>query len=410
MPKILGLHAAWLLAVILYAAPAYTEIDDQATPDSQEADAEPVITSIFGIEPLKRYDLPFKDNYPTGSFEILPDHRFLFIGKCGTVYFAKLDQALELTSSPRYLRRDATLGEADPQTDSIKSPLVYCYELSGVKDSLLVGDHLYVAYSAWDETQNGVRLAVSEFRLDLEHNELAFVRDIFASQPAVKEPILGHQVGGKLALGENDKTLFLATGDFSRPEFVQNPDTTIGKVIRIDLDSLKAENYATGIRSPSGGLFYDREARELWLSEHGPKGGDEINLIKRGRNYGWPLVSYGTIYERGGMGNYYGNKLNTHEGYEKPAMTFVPSIGVGPIARYPATGKNEYWENDYFVAGMAALKLLRIRKEGEHLVYAEPVLEGYRIRAIKIDSRGDFYLKTDHDQLLVTDQSRRRMP
>src|SRR5690606_24822178 len=101
-------------------------------------------------------------------------------------------------------------------------------------------------------------------------------------------------------------------GDFSRPEFVQNPDTAIGKVIRIDLDSLKAENYASGIRSPSGGLFYDRETRELWLSEHGPKGGDEINLIKRGRNYGWPLVSYGTIYGRNGMGNYYGNKLNTH--------------------------------------------------------------------------------------------------
>ena len=93
-----------------------------------------------------------------------------------------------------------------------------------------------------------------------------------------------------------------------------------------------------------------------------------------------------------------------------PAMTFVPSIGVGPIARYPASGKNEYWENDYFVAGMVAMSLLRVRKEGERLVYAEPVLKGYRIRAIKFDQHGNFYLKTDHDQLLLSDNSKKRMP
>src|SRR5690606_36187011 len=150
-----------------------------------------------------------------------------------------------------------------------------------------------------------------------------------------------------------------------------------------------------GPRAPSGGMFFDNDAKELWLSEHGPSGGDAINLIKKGKNSGWPIVSSGTIYERDGMGNYYGNKFNNHDGYEKPAMTFMPSVGIGAIAKYANTGKNDYWDNDYFVAGMASMTLYRLKKEGASLVYAEPVLSGYRIRAIKIDAQDNFYMKTD---------------
>ena len=258
--------------------------------------------------------------------------------------------------------------------------------------------------TAWDEASNGVRLAVSEFEVDVENSEVSFNREIYISRPAIKEPILGHQVGGKLALGENERTLYLSLGDFSKPDRVQDKTTSLGKVVRIDLQRLNAEVYASGFRSPSGGLYFDRESNELWLTDHGPRGGDEINLIKRGKNYGWPIVSYGTIYERDGMSGYYGNKFNSHEGYEKPAMTFVPSIGIGPLVKYPSTGRNDFWDNDLFVAGMGNTTLYRVRKEGSALVYAEPVLSGYRIRAIQIDQNGTFYLKTDHNQLLISEQ------
>lgn len=413
MLKILAIVATCLLlpaaawpptAMAATATTAKTETAAKNNPPAPKAEAAPAptITSILGIEPLKVYQLPFKDDYPSGPFEILADKQFLFISKCGQVYFTKLDGTLKLTKPAGKLSKNASPQAADS--------LVYCKEFTGVKDSLLLGNTLYVAYTVWNDKQNAIQLAVAEFALDRENATLTFKRDIYLTHPAIKEPILGNQVGGKLALGENDHTLFLSVGDFSRPEFVQDKQTSLGKVIKIDLRTLKAEVYATGIRSPSGGLFYDRKSHELWLTDHGPHGGDEINLILKGKNYGWPLVSYGTMYERGGMGNYYGNSFNTHEGYEKPAMTFVPSIGVGPIARYPASGKNEYWENDYFVAGMGAMTLLRIRKEGRKLVYAEPVLSGYRIRAIKIDRDGNFYLKTDHNQLLLSDPSKKRMP
>lgn len=363
----------------------------------------PRIVSVFGTQALKEYKLPFEDQYPSGPFERLDKKLFLFISKCGEVYFVRQNEAMELVKPGKPLAKFIPGEDTSADESSIQS-LVYCRELSGVKDSLLVGKTLYVAYTAWDQANNGVRLAVSEFAVDVENSEVSFNREIYISRPAMKEPILGHQVGGKLALGENERTLYLSIGDFSKPDRVQDKTTSVGKVIRIDLQRLNAEVYASGFRSPSGGLYFDRDSNELWLTDHGPRGGDEINLIKRGKNYGWPIVSYGTIYERDGMSGYYGNKFNSHEGYEKPAMTFVPSIGIGPLVKYPVTGRNDFWDYDLFVAGMGNTTLYRVRKEGSTLVYAEPVLSGYRIRAIQIDQNGTFYLKTDHHQLLISEQ------
>jgi len=360
------------------------------------------IASVFGTQALKVYTLPFEDNYPSGPFEKLGNNQFLFIDKCGEVYFTTLENELKLVKPPKSLTKYMP-GDTESTDESSSKKVVYCKDLSGVKDSLLIRNSLFVAYTTWDSQQNGARLAVSEFEVDIVNSEVIFKREIYLSRPAIKEPFLGHQVGGKLVTGENENILFLSIGDFSKPEKVQDNTTSLGKVIRINLQNLNAEVYASGLRSPSGGMLYDKASEELWVTDHGPRGGDEINLIKKGKNYGWPVVSYGTIYERDGMGNYYGNKFNNHDGFEKPAMTFMPSIGVGPIAKYADTGKNDYWDNDYFVAGMASTTLYRIKKEGHNLVYAEPVLSGYRIRALKIDAAGNFYLKTDNNQLIISE-------
>lgn len=370
---------------------------DEMVPDPRQAK----LSSIFGTEELEVRELPFSDQYPTGPFEMLGNKQFLFITKCGEVYFTKINESneIEITKNADALTKPGLEEREESKGDDYDN-LVYCKELAGVKDSLLVGNTLYVAYTTWDHEANGARLAVSAFELDQENAELTFRKDIFVTYPAIKEPFLGHQVGGKLVLGADDDTMFLSVGDFSKPDGVQDPTTALGKMIKINLRDASAEIYASGLRSPSGGLYFDRESNELWETEHGPKGGDEINLIKHGRNYGWPVVSYGTLYEREGMGNYYGNKYNSHEKFEKPAFVFNPSIGVGAIAKYPKTGKNEYWEGGFFVAGMAANSLLYMRKEGERLIYAEPVLNEYRIRALKIDKNGHFFIKTDNDQFL----------
>jgi len=365
---------------------------DEQIPDSKKTE----IRSVFGTLDLQVFHIPGDDAFPSGPFEILGDDHYLFITKCGDANFTVVDgDRLRITKRTSL----AIPVQGEERTEN----LVYCRDMSGVKDSLLLGNRLLVSHTVWDPENNGARLAISEFSFDKSNAEIVYKRQVFLSNPAIKEPFLGHQAGGKLALGADDNELFFAVGDFSKPDSVQDMSTSLGKLIRINLKTLQHEIYASGLRSPSGGLFYDRGTGELWESEHGPKGGDEINFIKQGKNYGWPLVSYGTLYERDGMGNYYGHKFNAHEGFEKPAFTFVPSIGLGPIYKYPKSGRNEYWENDFFVSGMASMTLYHMKKEGERIVYAEPVLNGYRIRAFKIDADGRFFIKTDHNQFLISE-------
>ena len=109
MPNIQGSLTACLLAAAFCMVPAHAADGDQAKTD-KPAEEAPVITSVFGIEPLKVYALPFEDKYPTGPFEILDDKRFLFIGKCGEVYFTRLGDKLELERPADELRKPAATG------------------------------------------------------------------------------------------------------------------------------------------------------------------------------------------------------------------------------------------------------------------------------------------------------------
>lgn len=170
--------------------------------DAPKIEKEPVrIQSVFGTSNLKEFSLPFEDGYPMGPFEKLDEAQYLFISKCGDIHFAKLDSEIVLTKTGKKLSKFIP-GNEKSTVESDAKNVVYCRDLSGVKDSLLINNSLFVAYTVWDDQFNGVRLAVSEFELDKEAHELIFKREIYLSRPAIKEPILGHQVGGKLAVGK----------------------------------------------------------------------------------------------------------------------------------------------------------------------------------------------------------------
>ena len=239
--------------------------------------------------------------------------------------------------------------------------------------------HLYVSHHYWHTNENAKSLRVSRLVLNgISELEDRFQVDeeqwetIYESHPflAASEWVLGNlQSGGRMLL-LNERRLLVGVGDYGLNGFnhpmlaAQDPTSSYGKIISIDLIDLSAEIYASGIRNPQG-LLKDSEGR-IWETEHGPRGGDELNLIEEGLNYGWPLETYGTSYFNH-PGFPFEWPLNKHNGqhplYQRPVFAWVPSIGISALIQIQNPGS--VWNGDLLVSSLAALRLYRVKiREG----------------------------------------------
>jgi len=211
----------------------------------------------------------------------------------------------------------------------------------------------------------------------------------------------GHESGARMAWLAPGQLLF-TTGDqehdgWNQPVIMSQSDKHMyGKVIQIDVDSLASEIYSKGHRNPQG-LYVDEEGN-IWESEHGPRGGDEINLVVKGRNYGWPEVTYGTDYGRF-IWPPSPDKVGNHEGYEQPVFAFVPSIGVSNLARLGKTQFTE-WQGNLLVAALGMGTQYRLVLDGKRVVYAEPLPIQRRIRDIAIGPDGQIWLWGERGDLV----------
>ncbi|MCR9095259.1 MAG: PQQ-dependent sugar dehydrogenase [bacterium] len=208
------------------------------------------------------------------------------------------------------------------------------------------------------------------------------------------------QGGGRLAL--DGGRLFLTVGDFAMdvgggPAVGQLPEYGNGKLVRIDLESGEVVFHTTGHRNAQG-LGFDGEGR-LWSTEHGPEGGDEINLIQEGLNYGFPEVTLGSTY--GGLTWPRSARPNHHDGFEPPRFAFLPSPGISQIRRLESGREFPAWQGDFFVGSLKARTLYRVHEEKGRLVYAEPILLGARLRDVIEFSDGRPVILTDGHELLV---------
>src|SRR5262245_60121271 len=245
---------------------------------------------------------------------------------------------------------------------------------------------------------------------------LSEVQDIFVSDAWCATPS-----AARIAFDRDGRTLFLAIGvpirlnrpGTAQPEDSQNPGSHAGKVLRLNDDgSVPADNpfvgradykpeiYALGIRN-SLGLFIHPQTGELWEHENGPMGGDEINIIKAGKNYGWPVVSYGRAYNGDPTGDTSGPLTtdNGAAGMEAPFLFWVPSIAPSGFLYY--TGERfERWKGNLFVGGMRGTVFQRIVLIAKGLpVTRESMLTDLkqRIRDIKQGPDGLIYLLTDEN-------------
>jgi hypothetical protein len=220
----------------------------------------------------------------------------------------------------------------------------------------------------------------------------------------------GLESGGRMAM-LNDHELLLSVGDHAfngvdRSESLpQDRSNSYGKILRIELNTGAAEVYSSGHRNPMG-LYVDPHGA-IWETEHGPRGGDEINLIREGVDYGWPAVTYGTDYSRHSW------PLNPaqgrHDGFEEPIFAFVPSIGISSLTGVTGDALKD-WQDDLLVASLRTQAVSRVRVKDGRAILAEPIPVGHRVRDIVMGHDGRIVVWTDEGDVLFIEPARARPP
>ena len=198
--------------------------------------------------------------------------------------------------------------------------------------------------------------------------------------------------GGRLAF-LNANTLLMTVGDGSAwREEAQNPGNSLGKVMRIDLSHGpgSAVVHTSGHRNPQG-IVRDPVTGAVFVSEHGPRGGDELNRLRPGGNYGWPIVSQGIDYPFARV-----SPFTRRDGFEDPELVWSPSIAPSGLAVYQGD-LFKSWQGDFLVPALRERGIRRLVREGDRVVRQELLLGdlGERIRDVKVATDGSIYVLTD---------------
>jgi glucose/arabinose dehydrogenase len=313
----------------------------------------------------------------------LPDGRMLVTERSGRL---------------RYVGKDGSLSE--PIADV---PAVHAKNQGGLLDVILDPGFFQnsVIYLSYAERGDGETNGTAVARARLDGSRLADVTVIFRQQPKFAS---NHHFGSRLVFA-GDGNLFVTTGERnSQRDLAQDLGTHIGKVLRITKDGKPpADNpfvgregalpevWSYGHRNIQGAALHP-ETGELWTHEHGPKGGDEINVARSGRNYGWPVITYGREYSGPSIGEGTGK-----EGMEQPLHYWVPSIAPSGMV-FHSGNAFPAWKGQLFVGGLAAEQLVRLELGPDGRVRSEErIAIGKRVRDVREGPDGALYLLTDED-------------
>jgi glucose/arabinose dehydrogenase len=258
---------------------------------------------------------------------------------------------------------------------------------------------VYLSYSVAAEEGFTTRVA----RGRLRGSALEDLEVIFTALPAFPER---RHFGSRLLLDEG--YLYITVGDRGNRDLAQALHTHNGKVIRLTEDGhvppdnpfvgqagARGEIYSYGHRNPQGIAKHPVNG-SIWLAEHGPQGGDEINILRRGANYGWPVITYGEEYGGGKIGE------GTHkEGMEQPLVYYTPSVAVGGIHFY-AGDAYPGWRPSLLVSSLRLTRINRLELDGDG-VGKETRLLGdlnMRIRDVQVGPDGLVYALADRSRLI----------
>jgi glucose/arabinose dehydrogenase len=391
--------AALLLGVGLSTGWAQVNIGEQ----------KPEASLPFAMTTVTTFKLPWR-------LAFLPDGRMLITEKPGPVWL--------VTQKGEKIRVENT-------------PAVYFQGQNGMHAVYLsphyaTDQSIYLTYAEPAEYGGGLAMARAKLNATATSAKLENFEVLWRQMPKGK----GGQEGAAIAFAPDGNSLFLAVGDRQRMTPAQDPDQPEGKILHLTLDGkpapgnpnagktgastiplidpprdtevaktapvvstykfpspnlTPAETWASGVRTPYGLAF--SPSGELWEVEHGPRGGDELNLIEKGKNYGWPLVSYGN--------NYNGVPIprpDTRPDLAKPVLYWAPVIAPGNLMFYRGTKSFPQWNGSGLVGGMATQSLSRITFDGHGgAKSAERWDVGKRIRDVEEGPDGSLWMLEDAD-------------
>jgi glucose/arabinose dehydrogenase len=311
------------------------------------------------------------------------------------------DGRMLVTERPGRMRLVTHEGQLSPPLKGV--PEVWASGQGGLLDvaldrSFAENSDIYFCYA--QRAGNGGRTAVARAKLNSTAGRLDDVKVIFGQDGPLSS---GNHYGCRIAQGK-DGNLFVSLGEhFSSRDEAQNLANHLGKLIRIapdgtappdnpfvGRDGAKPEIWSYGHRNAQG-LAFNPASGQLWETEHGPRGGDEVNIISPGKNYGWPVIGFGIDYN--------GAKIHdstSKPGLEQPVKYWVPSIAPSGMAFY--TGALfPTWRGSLFTGALAGQILVRLSLDGNKVTGEERLLRDLneRIRDVRQGPDGALYLLTD---------------
>ena len=289
---------------------------------------------------------------------------------------------------------------------------------------------LFVSYISYNSNINVCdKLVVIEFSIN--DDNVQFSKSLFSSTPCISQP---ESPGWSDAAGRLDTDgayLYVSGGMIlndlylnyyphprvriipTQPEtFFQAEKSTniFGAIAKVNLKTLKAEKFATGLRGPQG-LLWDSSRKLLWETEHGPRGGDELNIIEKNKNYGWPFVTLGRPYaERNLQGdNFFSTIYGEHSNFTPPIFSWAPSIGVSQLILIPKNSNfNKNLQGNLLVSSLKDLSVYSLKVELKpngsfsRILYSERIYIGHRIRDME-NYNGRIILSTDSGEIIFLD-------
>lgn len=316
-------------------------------------------------------------------------------------------QGMLVTERPGHLRLVNADGRVSAPLTGV--PQVWAKGQGGLLDVVLSPDFkqdrmVYLSYAEGGGEGGTAGTAVGRGRLSSDLKSLEGFQVIFRQEPKLST---GNHFGSRLVF-DRDGYLFITLGENNDRPTAQDLDKLQGKVVRLFADGkvpddnpfvgqpgVREEIWSYGHRNPQGAAL-NPWTGALWVNEHGPRGGDEVNIVERGSNYGWPLATHGVNYSGLAIPEAQGSRV---EGTLAPHHVWEKSPAISGMAFYDHD-RFRAWQHNLFIGALGSQELIRLQLDGDQVVHEERLLGELksRIRDVRQGPDGYLYVLTDEDQ------------